>query len=101
IEFIDHDFIETKVTREREPIGRVGRDKMAVRLLLALFIHTGTVVLDEGGRRVQTSVRFDGKSLDAPTAIIRHENGFAGFIDRDMARTITAGRLLVQSSEFA
>src|SRR5438034_773627 len=100
IEFIDHDFVETEVAREREPIRRIGCDKMPVRPLLALFVHAGTAVLDEGGRRVQTSVRLDGQRLDAATAIVRHQKRLAGFIDSDMARTVTAGGLLVKKSEF-
>ena len=100
IEFIYHDFVETKVAREREAIARVGRDKMPVRPLLAPFIHTGTVVLDESGRRVQASFRFDGQRLNATPTIVRHQKCFAGFIDSDMARTVTARRLLVQWGEF-
>src|SRR5262245_41777823 len=100
IEFIDHDLVKAKVTSEGEPIGGVGRNKMPVRPSLALLVHTGTAVLDKGGWRVQTSIRLDGQSLDAASPVVRHQNRLAGFIDRNVARAVAAGRLLVQRCEF-
>ena len=74
---------------------------MAVRPFLALLVHTRTAVLDKGGRRVQTSIRLDGHGFDAASAIVRHQNSFAAFIDIDMARAVAPGWLLVQRCELA
>ena len=59
------------------------------------------MVLDERGGSVQPAVGLDRHRLDAAAAVIGYQNRLAGFVDRDMARAVAAGRLLIQGSERA
>jgi len=101
IKLVDQDLVQSEISRQHAGVSGIDSDAMRMRTFLALRIRTGALVLKERSSRAQRAIRPDRIRGNASAAVIGHEHNLAGFIDGNMARTITSGRSLIEKRQLS
>src|SRR5712692_4125255 len=97
VEVKDRELVQAKVRLNHKAIVRGDPNPVGMRPFLPLLVHARAVVLHKTGGFAQTSIFTHGKTRDASSAVIRHQNIFSRFVQRNMARpTATAAYLVEQ-----